>query len=86
LTHLDEEGRDAAILIENATAANRAVNIPEFVTSPPDGLLSIDAPAAAFYDLYDRALQLGEKGQYEAAIRRVEESSGNQSGRYLRSG
>ena len=69
LTHLDEEGRDSpAILIENATAANRAVNIPEFVNIPPDGLLKIDAPAAAFYDLYDRALQLGEKGQYEAAI------------------
>ena len=69
LTHLDEEGRDSpAILIENATAANRAVNIPEFVNIPPDGLLRIDAPAAAFYDLYDRALQLGEKGQYEAAI------------------
>ena len=35
LTHLDEEGNDSpAILIENATAANRAVNIPEFVNIP----------------------------------------------------
>jgi tetratricopeptide (TPR) repeat protein len=69
LTHLDEEGRDSpAIPIENSTAANRAVNIPEFVNIPPDGLMKIDAPAAAFYELYDTALQLGEKGQNEAAI------------------
>jgi tetratricopeptide (TPR) repeat protein len=69
LTHLDEEGRDSpAILIENSTAANRAVNIPEFVNIPPDGLLKIGAPAAAFYELYDTALQLGEKGQNEASI------------------
>jgi WD40-like Beta Propeller Repeat len=32
LTHIDEKGNDSpAILIDNATAANRAVNIPEFV-------------------------------------------------------
>ena len=32
LTHIDENGNDSpAILIENTTAANRAVNIPEFV-------------------------------------------------------
>ena len=36
LTHLDEDGNDSpAILIENATAANRAVNIPEFANIPP---------------------------------------------------
>ena len=40
LTHLDENGRDTPpILIENATAANRAVNIPEFVNIPAEGLL-----------------------------------------------
>ena len=39
LTHIDENGNDSpAILIDNATAANRAVNIPEFVNIPPDGL------------------------------------------------
>ena len=43
LTHLDEEGNDSpAILIENSTAANRAVNIPEFVNIPPDGMLKIE--------------------------------------------
>ena len=35
LTHVDENGNDSpAILIENSTAANRAVNIPEFVNVP----------------------------------------------------
>ena len=69
LTHLDEDGRDTPpILIENATAANRAVNIPEFVNIPQDGLLSIDVPAAEFYRLFDSALDLGAKGQYDAAI------------------
>ena len=39
LTHIDEQGNDSpAILIENSTAANRAVNIPEFVNIPQDGL------------------------------------------------
>ena len=38
LTHIDENGNDSpAILIENATAANRAVNIPEFVDLAPGG-------------------------------------------------
>jgi Flp pilus assembly protein TadD len=69
LTHIDEEGNDSpAILIENSTAANRAVNIPEFVNIPRDGLLRIDAPAAEFYRLYDLAYALGEKGQVDAAI------------------
>ena len=39
LTHIDAEGRDSpAILIENSTAANRAVNIPEFVNIAPNGI------------------------------------------------
>ena len=69
LTHLDEKGNDSPpILIDNATAANRAVNIPEFVNIPPDGLLKIDVPAAEFYRIFDRALDLGQKGQDNAAI------------------
>ncbi len=69
LTHIDEDGSDSpAILIENATAANRAVNIPEFVDIPPGDLEKIDAPAAEFYRLYDSAFELTEKGETEAAI------------------
>ncbi len=68
LTHIDEEGNDSpAILIENATAANRAVNIPEFVNLPPDGLQRIQTPAVDYYRLVDRALELQGRGQKEAA-------------------
>jgi tetratricopeptide (TPR) repeat protein len=69
LTHLDENGNDSpAILIDNATAANRAVNIPEFVNIPPDGLLKIDVPAAEFYRVFDEAAELAAKGKNDAAL------------------
>jgi tetratricopeptide (TPR) repeat protein len=69
LTHVDEEGRDSPpILIDNSTAANRAVNIPEFVNIAPDGLLKIDVPAADFYRLFDSVVELGEQGDWEAAV------------------
>jgi len=69
LTHLDEAGNDSPpILIENATAANRAVNLPEFVNIPPDGLLKIDVPAVEFYRVFDLAWEAAEKGRYEEAI------------------
>jgi len=69
LTHLNAEGNDSpAILIDNSTAANRAVNIPEFVNIPPDGMMKIDVPAAESYRLFDVASDLTAKGQLEAAI------------------
>lgn len=70
LTHLDEDGNDSpAILINNATAANRAVNIPEFLNIPPDGLMSIAAPVTDYYRLIDNAEGFLEKRQYDAAVR-----------------
>ncbi|HWR54757.1 MAG TPA: tetratricopeptide repeat protein [Bryobacteraceae bacterium] len=69
LTHIDEKGNDTpAILIENATAANRAVNLPEFLNVPPGGLLDIEVPAAEFYRIVDRAWTLAQKGDPTAAI------------------
>jgi Flp pilus assembly protein TadD len=69
LTHLDDDGRDSPpILIPDATAANRAVNIPEFVNIPPDGLLKIDVPAAELYRLLDLGIELAEKGRNDEAI------------------
>jgi tetratricopeptide (TPR) repeat protein len=69
LTHIDENGNDSpAILIENSTAANRAVNIPEFVNIPPDGLQSIEIPAVDSYRLFDTALELQQKGDLKSAI------------------
>jgi Tfp pilus assembly protein PilF/Tol biopolymer transport system component len=69
LTHIDEQGHDSpAILIDNTTAANRAVNLPEFVNIPPDGMVKIDTPAVDMYRQFDHAAELGEKGQDVAAI------------------
>jgi hypothetical protein len=69
LTHLDAEGNSSpAILIDNATAANRAVNIPEFVNIPADGMMKIDVPAAESYRLVDAASELTARGQMDAAI------------------
>jgi tetratricopeptide (TPR) repeat protein len=69
LTHLDEQGHASpAILIENSTAANRAVNIPEFVNISPDGLRKIEVPAMDFNKRFEVAFALSEKHQYQAAI------------------
>ncbi|HEX7895518.1 MAG TPA: tetratricopeptide repeat protein [Terriglobales bacterium] len=68
LTHIDKDGNDTpAILIENATAANRAVNIPEFVNIKPGDLERIDTPAVDFYRQFDVALNFAEKKQFDAA-------------------
>ncbi len=69
LTHIDEDGNDSpAILIDDATAANRAVNIPEFLNIPVDGLEKIDAPATEFYRLNDLATELARTGRHAEAI------------------
>jgi len=69
LTHIDRNGNDSpAILIEDATAANRAVNIPEFLNIPPDGLQKIEAPATEFYRLYNVAAGLARKDQHAEAV------------------
>ena len=69
LTHIDAQGNDSpAILIENSTAANRAVNIPEFVNMAPGGIEHIATPAVDFYKQFDVAADLAKKGQYAAAI------------------
>ena len=69
LTHIDENGNDTpAILIDNSTAANRAVNLPEFVNIPPNGLLKIVTPAVDLYRRFDQAAQDGEAGKSTTAI------------------
>jgi len=56
LTHIDAGGADSpAILVPNATASNRAVNLPEFVNVPPDGLRWIGGPVIDYYRLVDSA-------------------------------
>lgn len=56
------------MLIENSTAANRAVNIPEFVNIPPSGMMKIGVPAAESYRLFDLASELTAMGELEEAI------------------
>jgi len=69
LTHIDEQGNDSpAIFIDNATAANRAVNIPEFVNTAGDSIEQIDAPAAEVYRVMDEATALENSREYDAAL------------------
>jgi tetratricopeptide (TPR) repeat protein len=68
LTHIDADGNDSPpILIENTTAANRAVNIPEFVNVPPDSLRQIGGPVIDYYRLVNSAAYLQRTGSYAAS-------------------
>lgn len=69
LTHIDENGNDSPpVLVENATAANRAVNIPEFVNIAPDAWASIQAPATEFYRISDNALELMQAAKLDESL------------------
>ena len=69
LTHIDQDGNSSpAIPIDDATAANRAVNIPEFMNLGPEGLDRIDAPATDFYKEFNMAADLSEKHDFVAAV------------------
>jgi len=69
LTHIDENGNDSpAILIPNSTAANRAVNIPEFLNLPYDGLLGITMPAIDYRKYLVRGIAKAEKGMLDEAV------------------
>ncbi|MGB7495615.1 MAG: tetratricopeptide repeat protein [Candidatus Acidiferrum sp.] len=70
LTHIDAEGNDSpAILIENATAANRAVNLPEFVNIPAEQMRTLGGPVVEYFKLFDRAMYYQKQAQYGEAIR-----------------
>jgi len=69
LTHIDDQGHASpAIVVENATAANRAVNIPEFVNIGADGLDHIETPAIDFYREFDNAQQLQDEHKFVEAV------------------
>ena len=75
LTHIDENGIDTpAVLIPNSTAANRAVNLPEFAAIPPGGLINITTPASDYRRHLDQARGLAEKKQFNEAIVELERS------------
>ncbi len=69
LTHLDNEGNASpAVLIENTTASNRAVNIPEFVNTSYDEFLKIDVPAVDHWRHFARGADLADAGNHQAAV------------------
>ena len=72
LTHIDDRGDDSpAVLVPNSTAANRAVNIPEFVNIPPGGLMTIDAPAVDYRRHLVRAADLTKKKDLAGALKEL---------------
>ena len=75
LTHIDEQGNDTpAVLIPNSTAANRAVNLPEFAAISTGGLVDIRTPAADYRRYLDKADDLIEDRQFDAAIDELKRS------------
>ena len=73
LTHLDEQGRDTpAVLVPNSTAANRAVNIPEFVALDFEGLQRIRVPAVEHQRYFQLGTDLAQAGRYAEAVEQFE--------------
>lgn len=73
LTHLDEQGNDSpAVLVPNSTAANRAVNLPEFVNRPYEDLLSIRVEALKYLQHGWQGIQLGRQGKLDEAMAEFE--------------
>jgi tetratricopeptide (TPR) repeat protein len=62
LTHLDADGHSSPpVLVENTTAANRAVNLPEFVNND---IRELGGPALDYYKLFDRAMYFERQKRY----------------------
>ena len=75
LTHIDAAGQDSpAILIPNSTAYNRAVNIPEFVSIPGDGIEEITVPAVEFQVHLDAGEEFIRKKEYDRAMAALEKA------------
>ncbi len=69
LTHIDQDGNDSPpVLVPNSTAANRAVNLPEFVNRPYDDLVSIRVRALEHLQRGMRGVQLARQGKLDEAL------------------
>jgi len=81
LTHIDGDGNDSpAVLVPNSTAANRAVNLPEFVNIRPGGLVSIDAPAVDYRRHLVKAAEHMRAGRLEDAFAELKTADGMRPG------
>ncbi len=75
LAHVDADGADSPpVLLPGCTAANRAVNLPEFVRIPGDGIEAIDTPAVDYRRLAARGMELAQAGDLARADRLLRES------------
>ena len=75
LTHLDEEGNDTPpILIPDSTAANRAVNIPEFLNAEYEALIDIQVPAVNHHRHFGRGTELMGEGRFAEAAAALEQA------------
>ncbi|HVC47023.1 MAG TPA: tetratricopeptide repeat protein [Terracidiphilus sp.] len=75
LTHIDAHGNSTPpVIVDDTTAYNRAVNIPEFINIPMDGLQKIDPKATNFYRLFDDAFQQMEENHIPESIRTFREA------------
>ena len=73
LTHIDEEGNDSPpVLVPNSTAANRAVNLPEFVNRPYEELVRIQVKALDHLQHGLRGVQLARQGKFDEAMAEFE--------------
>jgi tetratricopeptide (TPR) repeat protein len=70
LTHIDENGNSTPpVLVPNSTAANRAVNLPEFLNAEPAAIKHIDVPAVAHHALFREAMRRMEEQLYPDAVK-----------------
>jgi Flp pilus assembly protein TadD len=77
LTHIDENGNDTpAVIVDDTTAANRAVNIPEFLNASADNSIEkINPRATDFYRLFDEAYKMIEDNDIAGAIKTLTEAT-----------
>ena len=75
LTHIDENGNDSpAILIPNSTAANRAINIPEFLNNEQDAITSMSAPTQESFRHYNDGTRLMQQSKIVEAVLEFEKA------------
>lgn len=75
LAHVDERGIDSPpVLLPNCTAANRAVNLPEFANLSAGGIEAIDTPAVDYRRLMKEGGELAKAGDTAKAERYLKES------------
>jgi tetratricopeptide (TPR) repeat protein len=75
LTHIDEDGNDTpAILVPNCTAANRAVNLPEFMNAGYEDLDEISVPVVDHHTHLMASEIHSKAGRFKEAVASLEQA------------